>query len=879
MPLSLPLAGPPAAAARLVAWGMDEMDISGVSCRLSFRQHAYDLMIQALDLHRGEEFSLTYDMPQTALRTMDSSERDVVYQGIAKRLRLKSVGGKRRLVVDQQQQWRAKGEIIGAEHSMSNRSDEAVSRPLIGADPPMLLALTIAYRVVTVIATDTLSNRIAANDLCFPACALKRLAKLRRKEISKGGVGEASASLSAASTAQELDGSVGKANDARRTRSSQGLSLATQGRSLNPLAASPPIMGVSALRQLDPNRRAASSPQKLAPISGATGGSLPGGLRFDATGGISGSTSVVNTELSLSPNKRQLQPLQGIEDNRLKKQPAALEVAGAALEFISSKLKVNRHPEHKEYIMSAEPELSKAIRYAVHKAGEQLWHACEKRDLRMMAQLLAGGAPIEYRRPIRSTSDADSAAQDEGGGEEVGSQLLYTSLARACARNDVPVVEALLEAGADPSAAEPSTGRTPLMLAAFEGYSDVIWLLLSNGANIGARLKCTLELELTALDMAVKNGHSDVAALLEQFAFADGELPSSNFNDGASSTTASLSSSSSSSSSSVGGGSGLAPLGSGVGGRSGGLQIAAEAPKTDLVLPQLQGGDSLSLSPHRDDLSSDGCGSRNLKVEEPFEGSESFDESASASFRSAEVGSMKAVSQEQYTWAVATAEILQTLDSSERTKAWDAMSAEEQWTYGRVLQGRRLLLAQQLNGMSEAEREAYWSTIPPETRRQYEEENNDDGTRSLPLDSSSALSIESDSILLSEEQQKLEQKRWQHSGLDHQSFPLAVANGPSPYVSDEEDDESAVDDFMMLNNACLDLKDIHIPGEGAIEENRVGSPAGSPRGHEAPSIFASLQAALDLVSTREDMGMNKRDGGENNGDGDIDDIDDDDGKA
>ncbi|CAG6017384.1 cyclin-dependent kinase 4 inhibitor B-like [Menidia menidia] len=74
-----------------------------------------------------------------------------------------------------------------------------------------------------------------------------------------------------------------------------------------------------------------------------------------------------------------------------------------------------------------------------------------------------------------------------------------------------PVARALLRHGAEPRAADPSTGATPLHDAAGAGFLDTVRLLLQHRADPRARDHAN---RLPA-DVARKNKHDKVAAFLE----------------------------------------------------------------------------------------------------------------------------------------------------------------------------------------------------------------------------------------------------------------------------------------------------------------------------------------------------------------------------
>jgi ankyrin repeat protein len=85
-----------------------------------------------------------------------------------------------------------------------------------------------------------------------------------------------------------------------------------------------------------------------------------------------------------------------------------------------------------------------------------------------------------------------------------------TPLARACENASEAAVTRLLEAGANPNAAQ-TNGLTPLMTAARTGNLNVVKALLARGANVNAPTVATHE---TALMWAVGEGHREIVRAL-----------------------------------------------------------------------------------------------------------------------------------------------------------------------------------------------------------------------------------------------------------------------------------------------------------------------------------------------------------------------------
>ncbi|RKL39942.1 hypothetical protein BFJ72_g6671 [Fusarium proliferatum] len=86
-----------------------------------------------------------------------------------------------------------------------------------------------------------------------------------------------------------------------------------------------------------------------------------------------------------------------------------------------------------------------------------------------------------------------------------------TPLLVASAKGYPDTVRLLLEKGADTKASHPALEQAPLLVAAASGHEDVLRLLLTHGAKVEAKDYRGL----TARDRAVKQGHAEIAKLLE----------------------------------------------------------------------------------------------------------------------------------------------------------------------------------------------------------------------------------------------------------------------------------------------------------------------------------------------------------------------------
>ncbi|RBA19772.1 hypothetical protein FPRO05_09072 [Fusarium proliferatum] len=86
-----------------------------------------------------------------------------------------------------------------------------------------------------------------------------------------------------------------------------------------------------------------------------------------------------------------------------------------------------------------------------------------------------------------------------------------TPLLVASAKGYPDIVRLLLEKGADTEASHPALDQAPLLVASASGHEDVVRLLLAHGAKVEAKDYKGL----TARDRAVKQGHAEIAKLLE----------------------------------------------------------------------------------------------------------------------------------------------------------------------------------------------------------------------------------------------------------------------------------------------------------------------------------------------------------------------------
>jgi hypothetical protein len=103
-----------------------------------------------------------------------------------------------------------------------------------------------------------------------------------------------------------------------------------------------------------------------------------------------------------------------------------------------------------------------------------------------------------------------SAAENDGGTVSTTATRGETPLHIAARTGDVAALQSQLKLGADPNAKD-RAGRTPLINAAEQGHLDAAKVLIQAGADLNVRTRLG-----TAMEIAERNGHSDVAAALRE---------------------------------------------------------------------------------------------------------------------------------------------------------------------------------------------------------------------------------------------------------------------------------------------------------------------------------------------------------------------------
>jgi ankyrin repeat protein len=152
---------------------------------------------------------------------------------------------------------------------------------------------------------------------------------------------------------------------------------------------------------------------------------------------------------------------------------------------------------------------------------QALMEAAYTGQLEEVRRLVRDGTPVdvidtEKRTPLMWAGFNGHTAVaeyllDAGAAIDAKDSSGRTALMYAASGPFVEILGLLLERGADVNVQGTLEGFTPLMTAAAEGLVDVVRILLAAGADRDIKD----EDGDTALSFARQNGHSDVAALLE----------------------------------------------------------------------------------------------------------------------------------------------------------------------------------------------------------------------------------------------------------------------------------------------------------------------------------------------------------------------------
>jgi ankyrin repeat protein len=132
--------------------------------------------------------------------------------------------------------------------------------------------------------------------------------------------------------------------------------------------------------------------------------------------------------------------------------------------------------------------------------NETLVDAAAAGDLARLNEAVLKGAYIDYRSPRELRSGINILAVGKGN----------SALHMACYKSFRPIIERLLELGANYDIKSTQNGSTPLHYASYNGDGDVVELLLGRGSNLHEK---TVGWGRTPLHSASSNGQSGVVKL------------------------------------------------------------------------------------------------------------------------------------------------------------------------------------------------------------------------------------------------------------------------------------------------------------------------------------------------------------------------------
>jgi ankyrin repeat protein len=97
-------------------------------------------------------------------------------------------------------------------------------------------------------------------------------------------------------------------------------------------------------------------------------------------------------------------------------------------------------------------------------------------------------------------------------GTIVHSQSATDDLFAAIEKNDIQKIRYLIPMGADVNARDPYASMSPLMMAAYDGYTEIARLLIEKGAEVNA--KGGIDMDMTPLIYAASQDQVDMVKLL-----------------------------------------------------------------------------------------------------------------------------------------------------------------------------------------------------------------------------------------------------------------------------------------------------------------------------------------------------------------------------
>lgn len=150
-------------------------------------------------------------------------------------------------------------------------------------------------------------------------------------------------------------------------------------------------------------------------------------------------------------------------------------------------------------IHSSDPRLSQQNQKQTDQAPDEQLEFNESGDINLLLRAAAENGRLNLVK----------IAVSRGASVDVTDGYKTTALIAAARNGHIEVVKYLLERGADVNA-QARDGTTAVIVAAEKGYVDTLRVLIKNGADL-RKNRCGE----TALNLAKKNGHAEVVALLK----------------------------------------------------------------------------------------------------------------------------------------------------------------------------------------------------------------------------------------------------------------------------------------------------------------------------------------------------------------------------
>ena len=194
--------------------------------------------------------------------------------------------------------------------------------------------------------------------------------------------------------------------------------------------------------------------------------------------------------------------MEGQEDSSLLIVASVNNQQGVVDYLISQKVDLNRRDEKGRTALSfAAYSAYLVIVKSLVKAGADLDQLNTKDQFSTLSTAILAGNTDVALFLIQSGADVDTQSS-EG----------FTASTIAAQNGNLPVLEALADAGANLEAKGGSFEMTPLAFAALKGHLDIVQYLTAKGVNIQATDKDGK----TALDLAREFGKDDVVKFLEE---------------------------------------------------------------------------------------------------------------------------------------------------------------------------------------------------------------------------------------------------------------------------------------------------------------------------------------------------------------------------